>query len=94
MRKSLPRSFSSAANNDILSISSQCGAMVSKVHLDYATHEMPLPLFGFGHDWADTSLNFVGGFQIASFGLQAVVVCRSGIWFDTSLNSKARILFL
>jgi len=22
--------------------------------LDYATHEVPLPLFGLGHDWACT----------------------------------------
>ena len=29
-------------------------ALVSKVLLDYATHEVPLPLFGFGHDWACT----------------------------------------
>ena len=32
-------------------VESQCGAMVSKAHLDYAMHEVPLPLFGFGHDW-------------------------------------------
>jgi len=31
----------------------QCGTMVGKAHLlDYITHEVPLPLFGHGHDWA------------------------------------------
>ena len=33
-------------------VGSQRGAMVDKVHLDYATHEVPLPLFGLGHDWS------------------------------------------
>jgi len=33
-------------------VRNQRGAMVDKVHLlDYATHEVPLPLFGLGHDW-------------------------------------------
>ena len=34
-------------------VGSQRGAMVDKVHLlGYATHGVPLPLFGLGHDWA------------------------------------------
>jgi len=34
---------------------SQHGAMVDKAYLlDYATHEVPLPLFGLGHDWTCT----------------------------------------
>ena len=29
--------------------------MVGKTHLlDYIAHEVPLPLFGLGHDWACT----------------------------------------
>ena len=36
-------------------VSSQRVAMVGKAHLlDYATHEVPLPLFGLGYDWACT----------------------------------------
>ena len=30
------------------------GTRVGKTHLDYIAHEVPLPLFGFGHDWACT----------------------------------------
>ena len=34
---------------------SQCGAMVSKAHLlEYTAHEVPLPSFGLGYDWACT----------------------------------------
>jgi len=34
---------------------SECGAMVGKAQLlDYAAHEVPLPLFGLGYDWACT----------------------------------------
>jgi hypothetical protein len=34
---------------------SECGAMVGKAHLlDYAAHEVPLPLFGLGYDWVCT----------------------------------------
>ncbi len=36
-------------------VGNQRRSMVDKVHLlDYATHEVPLPLFGLGHDWACT----------------------------------------
>ena len=36
-------------------VGSQRGAMVDKGHLiDYTTHEVPLPLFGLGHDRACT----------------------------------------
>jgi hypothetical protein len=36
-------------------VGSQCRAMVGKAHLlDYPTHEVPLPLFGLGYDWACT----------------------------------------
>ena len=35
----------------------QCGAMVGKTHLfEYTAHEVPLPLFGLGYDWACTFL--------------------------------------
>jgi len=34
---------------------SQCGAIVSKAHLpEYTAHEVPLPSFGLGYDWACT----------------------------------------
>jgi len=34
-------------------VCNQRGAMVDKPHLlDYAMHEVPLPLFSLGHDWA------------------------------------------
>jgi len=37
-------------------VGSRCGAIVGKAHqvLDYVAHEVPLPLFGLGHDWAST----------------------------------------
>jgi len=36
-------------------VGSQCGAMVGKTHLfEYTAHEVPLPLFGLGYDWACT----------------------------------------
>ena len=36
---------------------SRCEAMVGKADLpDYTAHELPLPLFDLGHDWACTSV--------------------------------------
>jgi len=40
---------------DVAILSSRCESVVGKTHLlDYTTHEVPLPLFGLGHDWACT----------------------------------------
>ena len=36
-------------------VGSECKVMEGRTHLlDYTTHEVPLPLFGLGHDWACT----------------------------------------
>ena len=51
---SLQFSTSSSSLQSYNSISGIC-RMVDKAHLlDYATHEVPLPLFGLDHDWAHT----------------------------------------
>jgi len=48
-------SFSTLAIFEMVVGGSQCGAMVSKAHLlEYTAHEVPLPSFGLGYDWACT----------------------------------------
>jgi hypothetical protein len=49
-------SFRPSSSSVKRALGSQREAMVGKAHqvLDYAALEVPLPLFGLGHDWACT----------------------------------------